>query len=494
MARVFSGERVALERVVGPAERLVYRALRIDPAHSQGWKAYAGSLLAFSLVGWLALYLILRTQGLHPHAVNPQGFHSPTWDVSFNTAASFVTNTNWQFYGGETTMTYLSQMAGLAVQNFLSAAVGIAVLVALVRGLAARRARRRRHRARDRELLGRHHAGHAVRAAAAVDPRRARARLPGRAAEPRALPATSRPSRAPHAQLPGGPVASQLAIKMLGTNGGGFFNVNSAMPFENPTAFTNWVEMGLMFIIPASLPFTYGRMVGNRRQGVAIFSVMFALLLVSTVVVYVAEQHGTPAQHLAGVSTHAISGSTGGNLEGKEQRFGIASTGAFTALTTVMSCGAVNAALRVVHRHRRARAVRRPRLRRERLRRRRHRPLHDAALRPAGRLPRRAHGRPHARVPRQEDRRARHQARHARDDLHAVRGARLDDARARDEVRRAVDLRRRGPQGFSESLYAYMSQANNNGSAFAGYTGYVAAERRATSARTGSRSPTCSAA
>src|ERR1700709_1842486 len=133
MARVFSGERVALTRLAGPVERATYRALRIDPDHGQGWKAYAGSLLAFSLVGMLALYLILRTQGVHPGALNPQGFHSPTWDVSFNTAASFVTNTNWQFYGGETTMTYLSQMAGLAVQNFVSAAVGMAVLSAVVR-------------------------------------------------------------------------------------------------------------------------------------------------------------------------------------------------------------------------------------------------------------------------------------------------------------------------------------------------------------------------
>jgi K+-transporting ATPase ATPase A chain len=471
MARVFSGERVALGRIAGPAERLVYRALRIDPAHSQGWKAYAGSLLAFSLVGWLALYLILRTQGLHPSAVNPQGFHSPTWDVSFNTAASFVTNTNWQFYGGETTMTYLSQMAGLAVQNFLSAAVGIAVLVALVRGLAARRA------ADDTAPGIGNFWADITRATLYV-------LLPLSILGALVLASQGVLQNFSHyldfktvsgaaSQLPGGPVASQLAIKMLGTNGGGFFNVNSAMPFENPSAFTNWVEMGLMFIIPASLPFTYGRMVGNRRQGVAIFSVMFALLLASTVVVYVAEQHGTPAQHLAGVATHAISGSTGGNLEGKEQRFGIASTSAFSALTTVISCGAVNAAFEsftgiggLV-------------------------PFADLAYGESvfggvgtglytmllyvllavflgglmvGRTPEYLGKKIGAR------------------DIKLVTlgtiftpfAVLVSTTLALATKYGGASIFASGPQGFSESLYAYLSQANNNGSAFAGYTGYVA--------------------
>jgi K+-transporting ATPase ATPase A chain len=472
MARVFSRERVALDRLVGPAERGIYRALRIDPQHSQNWRAYATSLLAFSLVGWLALYLILRTQGLHPGAVNPEGFHSPTWDVSFNTAASFVTNTNWQFYGGETTMTYLSQMAGLAVQNFLSAAVGIAVLVALVRGLAARRAA-------DDDTppgIGNFWAD-ITRATLYV-------LLPLSILGALVLASQGVLQNLSHyldfttvvgsqAQLPGGPVASQIAIKMLGTNGGGFFNVNSAMPFENPSAFTNWVEMGLMFVIPASLPFTYGRMIGNRRQGTTIFSVMFALLLVSTVVVFVAEQHGTPAQHLAGIHTDAFSGSTGGNLEGKEQRFGIASTGAFSALTTVMSCGAVNAAFEsftgiggLV-------------------------PFADLAYGESvfggvgtglytmllyvllavflgglmvGRTPEYLGKKIGAR------------------DIKLVTlgtiftpfAVLVSTTLALATKYGAPSIFASGPQGFSESLYAYMSQANNNGSAFAGYTGYLA--------------------
>ena len=472
MARVFGGERVALDRIAGPAERLVYRALRIDPSHSQGWKAYATSLLAFSVVGWLALYLILRTQGLHPGSLNPQGFHSPTWDVSFNTATSFVTNTNWQFYGGESTMTYLSQMAGLAVQNFLSAAVGIAVLVALVRGLAARGGVARGvadgignfwadiTRATLYVLLPLSILGALVLASQGV--------LQNFAHD---LAFTT--VAGSHAQLPGGPVASQLAIKMLGTNGGGFFGVNSAMPFENPSAFTNWLEMGLMFVIPASLPFTYGRMMHNRRQGVAIFSVMFALLVVSTVVVYVAEQHGTPAQHLAGVSTHAIAGSTGGNLEGKEQRFGIASTGAFTALTTVMSCGAVNSALESF--------------------------TGIGGLVPFADL---AYGESVfggvgtglytmllyvllavflgglmvGRTPEYVGKKI-----GARDIKLVTLGTIFTPFAVLVSTTLALATRygrpsifAAGPQGFSESLYAYMSQANNNGSAFAGYTGYVA--------------------
>jgi K+-transporting ATPase ATPase A chain len=337
MARVFSGQHVFLSPVVGPIERLAYRALRVRPGdEGQDWKAYARSLVVFSLLFWIALYLILRTQGIHPF--NPRGFDSGPWDLSFNTASSFVTNTNWQYYGGETTLSYFSQMAGLAVQNFVSAAVGIAVLVALIRGIVARSGRVIGNFWQDLvrillyilvpvaiigalvlvsqgviQNLGDYTVVHTISGGSQV--------------------------------LGQGPVASQEAIKLLGTNGGGFFNVNSAMPFENPTGFSNFVEMLLILLVPAGLTYSYGRMVGSQRQGWAIFAAMSVLFVAGVVVVYMAEQHGTPAQHLAGLHTHAFDGSTGGNLEGKEQRFGIADSSLFTAATTATSTGAVNAAL-----------------------------------------------------------------------------------------------------------------------------------------------------
>jgi K+-transporting ATPase ATPase A chain len=335
MARVFTGERVFLSPVLGPVERLTYRALRVDTEVSQGWKAYAGSLLVFSGIFWLALYLILRTQTLHPF--NPGGFHSGTWDVTFNTVSSFITNTNWQYYGGETTMSNFSQMAGLAVQNFVSAAVGIAVLAALIRGIVARSGRELGNFWRDLVRLTLY------------------LLLPISVVGALFLVSQGVIQNLDHYSvihtlsggtqiLAQGPVASQEAIKELGTNGGGFFNVNSAFPFENSSGLTNFFEMLLILIIPASLTYTYGRMVGSQRQGWAIFSAMFALFIVGVAVVYMAEQHGTVAQHAAGLHTHAFSGSTGGNMEGKEQRFGIAGSSLWTAVTTVTSCGAVNAA------------------------------------------------------------------------------------------------------------------------------------------------------
>jgi K+-transporting ATPase ATPase A chain len=332
MARVFAGERVFLTRFLGPVERLAYRALRVDPGKSQGWKSYAGTLVIFSALFWLALYLVLRTQTVHPW--NPQGYHSGTWDVSFNTAASFVTNTNWQFYGGETTLSYFSQMAGLAVQNFVSAAVGIVVVIALIRGIASRRGQadgignfwQDLIRTLLYVLIPLAFVGALVLVSQGVlqtlDPY-----------------VNFRSITGGDSSLAVGPVASQEAIKMLGTNGGGFFNVNSAFPFENPNAFTNVLQIFMLLAIPAALTYTYGRMVGSRRQGWTIFAVMFALFIASVAVVYVAEQHGTPAQHAAGVMTGA------GNMEGKEVRNGIVQSSLFTAATTVVSCGAVNAAL-----------------------------------------------------------------------------------------------------------------------------------------------------
>src|SRR5436305_2449445 len=333
MAKVFSGERVFLTPLVAPVERLTYRLLRVDPDEGQGWKRYARSLLVLSAVFWLALYVILRTQTLHPF--NPQGFHSGTWDVTFNTTSSFLTNTNWQYYGGETTMTYFSQMAGLAVQNFVSAAVGIVVVIALIRGIAARSAGSLGNFWQDLIrcilyiLLPLSIVGAIVLVSQGVIQNFAHY-------------ATAHTPAGGTQSIPFGPVASQEVIKELGTNGGGFFNANSAYPFENPTTFSNFFEMLLILAIPASLTYTYGRMVGSRRQGWAIFSAMAVLLVIGVAVIVTAEQHGTPAQHLAGVTTHHFAGSTGGNLEGKEQRFGIANTSLWSAITTVTSTGAVN--------------------------------------------------------------------------------------------------------------------------------------------------------
>jgi K+-transporting ATPase ATPase A chain len=336
LARVFNNERVFLTRAFGPIERGAYRLLRVKPeAEGQDWKQYARSLIVFSLLFWVLLYLILRTQGIQPF--NPEGFHSGPWDLSFNTTSSFLTNTNWQYYGGETTLTYFAQMAGLAVQNFVSAAVGIAVLVALIRGIAGRSGTSLGNFWQDivRILL---YVLLPISVVGALF-------LVSQGVIQNLSHSTVIHTLAGGTQILGqGPVASQEVIKELGNNGGGFFNVNSSFPFENPSGLTNMFEMLLMLVIPASLTYTYGRMVGSQRQGWAIFSAMSVLFVIGVVVVYMAEQHGTPAQHAAGLHTTAIHGSTGGNLEGKEQRFGIADSSLWTAITTVTSTGAVNSA------------------------------------------------------------------------------------------------------------------------------------------------------
>jgi len=336
IARVFGNQRVFLTPVLGPVERGAYKVLRVRPeAEGQDWKAYARSLIVFSLLFWILLYLILRTQGIQPF--NPEGFHSGPWDLSFNTTSSFITNTNWQYYGGETTLTYFAQMAGLAVQNFVSAAVGIAVVAALIRGIVARSGRSIGNFWQDivriilYVLLPISVVGALFLVSQGVIQNLSSSTVVHTLSGGQQI-------------LAQGPVASQEVIKELGTNGGGFFNVNSAYPFENPTTLTNFVEMLLILVIPASLTYAYGRMVGSQRQGWAIFGAMFVLFIVGVIVVYVAEQHGSPAQHAAGLHTHAFAGSTGGNMEGKEQRFGIADSSLWTAITTVTSCGAVNAA------------------------------------------------------------------------------------------------------------------------------------------------------
>ncbi|MGE5636312.1 MAG: potassium-transporting ATPase subunit KdpA [Nocardioidaceae bacterium] len=336
MARVYRGERIALEPLLGPLERLSYRLLRTDPGEQQDWKAYARSVLVFSALCVVALYVILRTQDVHPF--NPEGFDSGPWDLSFNTASSFVTNTSWQFYSGETTLSYFSQMAGLAVQSFLSAAVGMVAVIALIRGLASRGAKELGNFWQDLVrtllyiLLPLSFVGALLLASQGVIQT-----LSGYVTFPtvQGLDQT----------LALGPVASQEAIKLLSGDGGGFFNVNSAMPFENPTGFSNFLESLFILLIPAALTATFGRMVGSRRQGRALYVAMVAVLAIGIGVTYAAEQHGSPAQQAAGLSNTAGNGMTGGNLEGKEQRFGIANSAAWAAITTSGGDGAMNSGL-----------------------------------------------------------------------------------------------------------------------------------------------------
>jgi potassium-transporting ATPase potassium-binding subunit len=340
MAKVYTGERVLLSRIFAGPERFLYSVLRVDPERGQDWKSYAKSLLIFSLAGWLLLYLILRTQNAFyvPHALNPLGYHSAPWNVAFNTVSSFMTNTNWQYYSGETTMSYLSQMIGLTVQNWLSAGIGIVVAVALVRGIVGRSGKSIGNFWQDlvRTILY-VLAPLSVLIAIVLASQGVIANLSNYLTVHTITGLTQ--------TIGMGPVASQEAIKMLGTNGGGFFNTNSAHPFENPTQFTNFFEMLIVLVIPAALVFMYGRMTGNRRQGYAIYGAMMAMFLGAVIVAYVAEAHGSPAQHAAGLNTHVIAGSTGGNMEGKEQRFGIAGSALFDVITTVTSCGAVNSAI-----------------------------------------------------------------------------------------------------------------------------------------------------
>jgi potassium-transporting ATPase potassium-binding subunit len=336
IARVYLGERVALARILGPIERAAYRVFLVDRTE-QGWKEYARAVLWFSAASWLALYVVLRTQAIHP--LNPQGFtHSGPWDLSFNTASSFVSNTSWQYYAGETTLSDFSQMAGITVASFTSMATGMAVAAAVIRGLARRGTDRLGNFWTDlvRTLLY--------------------VLLPLAVVVSIFLVACGVPQTLEHylnahgptglAQtIAIGPVASQEAIKLMSGDGGGFFNTNSAHPFENPTGLTNFVELLLMLLIPAALTATFGRMINRPRQGWALYAAMIVMFLGGTAVLYAAEAHGTPAQHAAGVHTHLIAGSTGGNMEGKEQRFGIAGSALFVSSGTSSGDGAVDSSV-----------------------------------------------------------------------------------------------------------------------------------------------------
>ena len=463
MARVYRNERVFLTPVFGPVERLTYRLLRVDPNVEQDWKAYARTTLVFSVLFWFALYLILRTQGIQPF--NPEGFNSAPWNVTFNTTSSFISNTDWQYYGGETTMSYFSQMAGLAVQNFVSAAVGMAVLAAVIRGFASRGTANLGNFWQDLTrtlfyiLLPLSFVGALVLVSQGVIQT-----LSGYVsyATVQGLDQT----------LALGPAASQISIKQLGTNGGGFFNVNSAMPFENATGFSNFVEILFILLIPAALTYTFGRMVGNRRQGWALYAAMAVMLVATIGVAYAAEQNGSPAQKGAQVATASANGTTGGNLEGKEQRFGIASSSEWAAVTTAASNGSVNSA-------------------------------HEAYTGIGGAVPLVnmmtgevifggggsglygmllmvilavfIAGLMVGRTPEYLGKKI--EAREVKLTLIGTLFVPLSvlafTALALATHWGTQSIFDSGPQGFSETLYAYTSQGNNNGSAFAGYTGFI---------------------
>ncbi|WP_114947786.1 potassium-transporting ATPase subunit KdpA [Microvirga calopogonii] len=327
MAKVYAGKPTILSPVLGPVERGFYSLAGVDPAREQGWRAYALAMLLFNAAGFALLYGILRLQGFLP--INPQGFGGLSPDLAFNTAVSFVTNTNWQSYGGETTMSHFSQMAGLTVQNFLSAATGLALAVALVRGFARSKAGTVGNFWVDmtRSIL------YILLPLALVT-----AILLVALGLPQTMLASVDATTLEGAKqtIALGPVASQIAIKQIGTNGGGFFNVNAAHPFENPTALTNFVQVWQMLVISVAVVFAFGRLIGDSRQARALVWVMGLLLVAGIVATYAAESTGTPILHAAGVNP------ADGNMEGKEVRFGLALSALWAAVTTGLSTGAVN--------------------------------------------------------------------------------------------------------------------------------------------------------
>ncbi|BCM93813.1 potassium-transporting ATPase potassium-binding subunit [Abditibacteriota bacterium] len=328
MARVFEGERTLLSPALSPLENGLYKLFGVSKDDDQTWVQYAFSLLAFSLVGLLLTYVFLRLQGMLPF--NPQGYGARQMpaDLAFNTSASFTTNTNWQSYAPDYTLSYFSNMVALAIHNWMSAAAGMAVAIALVRGIARRNANGIGNFWVDATrsilyILAPICLVYALFLVAQGVPQNFSAYT-----QVTTLEGTKQ-------TLAQGPVASQEAIKMLGTNGGGFFNANSAHPFENPTPLTNLIQMLSIFLIPAALTYTFGKMVGNTKQGWALLGAMFALFIIGAGVCYNAEAAGNPLVHALGVP--------GGNMEGKETRFGIANSALFAVVTTDASCGAVNA-------------------------------------------------------------------------------------------------------------------------------------------------------
>jgi K+-transporting ATPase ATPase A chain len=363
MARIYRGDLPAFVAWLRPLENFCYRLAGVRHGDDMGWRRYAGAVLAFSLLGVLAVYALQRLQLWLPF--NPQAMANTTPDLAFNTATSFVTNTNWQAYGGETTMSYLTQMLGLAVQNFLSAATGMAVVVALMRGFQRKEAGGIGNFWIDMVrstlyvllplslILALALVGQGVVQSVApyasvpltqaVDYEQPKIGADGQPVLDAAGKPVLEAATAREQTLPLGPAASQIAIKHLGTNGGGFFNANSSHPYENPTPVSNLLQMLAIVLIPAALCFTFGRWVGDLRQGLAILAAMTAILVALLAVEVWAEQAGNPLFERLGLATQGSELMAGGNMEGKETRFGISATSLFVTVTTAVSCGAVNA-------------------------------------------------------------------------------------------------------------------------------------------------------
>lgn len=362
MARVYEGKSCGLDKVFGPVERLFYKICGVNPQSEMTWKSYAVALLVFNLVGFLFVYFLQRFQGMLP--LNPQHFAAVPPDLALNTAISYVTNTNWQAYGGETTMSYLTQMAALTVQNFLSAATGLAILIVLIRGLVRR----------ETKLLGNFWVDmlrstlyvllplatilavvlvsqgviqnfKAYQTTQLLQPLTYQTPMMDAKGNP-----VNDAKRQPRMQnvtatqqtLPMGPVASQVAIEQLGTNGGGYFNINDAHPYQNPTPFSNFLEILALLMIPAALCYTFGVMVGNRRQGWALLIAMLIIFIPLVFVTNFAEQKGNPAIVSMGVDNQPSAMYSAGNMEGKETRFGITNSTLFATSATATSTGAVN--------------------------------------------------------------------------------------------------------------------------------------------------------
>ncbi|TQI66407.1 potassium-transporting ATPase subunit KdpA [Clostridium sp. KNHs216] len=343
IGKVMNGEKVFLSRMMQPVEGFFYKTLNIDRDEQMGWKKYAGAVLIFNLFGFLAVFLLNLLQGLFP--LNPQHFGAVPWDLAFNNAVSFVTNTNWQAYSGESSMSYFTQMLGYTVQNFLSAATGIAVLFALIRGFVKVQetglgsfwtdlTRSILYILLPLSLV----VSIALVSQGVVQNFNSYDRVD--LVQPITL---SDGTVITSEVVPQGPAASQLAIKQLGTNGGGFFGVNSAHPLENPTAASNLIELISILLIPAALCFTFGRNVKDKRQGWALFLAMFLVLSVCLGVVLFNEMQATPQLAQNGAVNTSFAGQSGGNMEGKETRFGIAASGTWAVFTTAASNGSVNA-------------------------------------------------------------------------------------------------------------------------------------------------------
>ena len=447
MARVYEGQLGLVNGRLAVGERWFLRLVGSDPEREQNWKQYAGSTLVFTIVFTVLLYLLLRSQGHLP--LNPDNLPGISAPLALNTAASFVTNTNWQYYGGEYTMSYLSQMAGLAVQNFVSAAVGMAVLAAVIRGFARRTTSGIGNFWCDlyRSLVY-------ILLPLAV--------ILGIVLISQGVPqtfdshATATTLQGGHQAIARGPVASQIAIKQLGTNGGGWYNSNSAVPFENPNGFTNFLEDIAILLIPMAQVFMFGRMIGRMRQGWAIWGAMFVLMVAGVAITYPAEEHGSQVLRDSGVNITAGSQQSGGNMQDKEVRFGIADTALWASTTTNASNGSVNGG-------------------------------HDALTPIGGAVPlvniffgeviwggvgSGLYGMffyvliavfvaglmvgPHARVPGQEDRGARDQDRRGRRALRALDGARADGDLGRHARRSRIGVQQRRPRVHRGALRLYV--------------------------------------